>query len=98
MITATVNDAVRRALEGAEERWLTKKQLMEQFGMFSKEWMKKYGKVLPTGCGITIDENGVQHFTRDAYPMHAINRMIQENKLVFDVNKHVEERIIKRRR
>lgn len=85
LIARTVNEAVRRALEGAEERWLTKAQLMEQFAMFTPAWMKKYGKFLPSKSGMVIDENGVQHFTRDAYPMHKINRMIQNNELVFNV-------------
>lgn len=83
MIAQVVNDAVRRALEGAEERWLTRKQLMKHFGMFSEDWLKKHGKHLCPASAIVI-EDGVEHTSREAYPMHKINRMIQDNKLVFD--------------
>lgn len=83
MITQVVNDAVKRALEGAEERWLTRKQLLEQFGMLSEDWVKKHGKHLCPASAIVI-EDGVEHITREAYPLHKINRMIQENRLVFD--------------
>ena len=83
MITQVVNDAVKRALEGAEERWLTRKQLLEQFGMLSEDWVKKHGKHLCPASAIVI-EDGVEHVTREAYPLHKINRMIQENRLVFD--------------
>ena len=84
IITATVNEATRRALEGAEEKWLTRKQLLEQFGMITEDWVKKYGKLLNPVTAV-VTENGVTRVTREAYPMHAINRMIHENRLSFVV-------------
>lgn len=83
MIAEVINESVKMALEGAEERWLTRKQLLEHFGMFSEDWVKKHGKHLFPASAIVI-EDGVEHVTREAYPMHKINRMILDNKLVFD--------------
>ena len=89
-IMQVVNDAVRRALEGAEERWLTRDQLIEHFGMLNAEWVRRYGKFLCPASAIVITKDGRTTITREAYPLHKINRMIQENRLCFDVAKENE--------
>lgn len=81
-----VTTAVRRAIEEAREMydevWLTEKELMEQFGMFTHDWLKKYGHCLQPVRAIVIDEHGEQHPTqRLAYPKHKIQRMIASGEI-----------------
>ena len=57
-IIATVRQAMQEVLEGADEVWLRPKQLLEQFGMFTHDWLKRYGHTLNPSRAIVIDENG----------------------------------------
>ena len=77
---------VRRAIEEEREMydevWLTEKQLLEQFGMFTHDWLKKYGHCLQPARAIVVDEQGVEHPTqRLAYPKHKIQRMIASGEI-----------------
>lgn len=80
-IIATVRETMREMLEGADEVWLKPKQLLEQFGMLSQEWLDTNGHLLPREYASVIWPNGKEVNTRYAYPKHKINRMIQEGKL-----------------
>ena len=80
-IIATVRETMREVLEGAEEVWLKPKQLLEQFGMLSQEWLDRNGELLPREYASVVLPDGEEKCTRWAYPMHKINRMIQEGKL-----------------
>ena len=80
-IIATVRETMREVLEGAEEVWLKPKQLLEQFGMLSQEWLDRNGELLPREYASVVLPDGDEKCTRWAYPMHKINRMIQEGKL-----------------
>lgn len=80
-IIATVRQTMQEVMESADEVWLTKEQLMEQFGMFSQEWLNRNGELLPREYASVIWPDGEEKFTRWAYPKHKINRMIQEGKL-----------------
>ena len=78
---------LRRAIEEEREMydevWLTEKQLLEQFGMFTHDWLKKYGQCLQPKRAITVDEKGVEHPTqRPAYPKHKIQRMIASGEIM----------------
>ena len=77
---------VRRAIEEEREMydevWLTEKQLLEQFGMFTHDWLKRYGQCLQPARAIVVDEQGVEHPTqRLAYPKHKIQRMIASGEI-----------------
>ena len=77
---------VRRAIEEEREMydevWLTEKQLLEQFGMFTHDWLKKYGHCLQPARAMVVDEMGVEHPTqRLAYPKHKIQRMIASGEI-----------------
>ena len=91
-IAAVVFDAVLRTLEGAEEKWMTADALCEQFQFLSPSWLKRHGKHLNPIRATVIDENGKQHQTGLAYPMHKIQRMIQENRMVFHDTAKVQYR------
>ena len=80
-IIATVRETMREVLEGADEVWLKPKQVVEQFGMLSQEWMDQNAKLLPRENASVIWPDGTEKETRWAYPKHKINRMIQEGKL-----------------
>ena len=80
-IIATVRETMRETLEGAEEVWLTPKQLLEQFGMLNQEWLNRNGELLPREYASVIWPDGEEKCTSWAYPKHKINRMIQEGKL-----------------
>ena len=80
-IIATVRQTMTEILEGADEVWLKPKQLLEQFGMLSQEWLDRNGDLLPREYASVVLPDGEEKCTRWAYPMHKINRMIQEGKL-----------------
>ena len=80
-IIATVKQTMREVLEGADEVWLTPKQLLEQFGMLNQEWLNRNGELLPREYASVIWPGDKEVCTRYAYPKHKINRMIQEGKL-----------------
>lgn len=80
-VVATVRETMREVLEGADEVWLKPKQLIEQFGMFSQEWIDRNGHLLPRENVSVIWPDGTEKETRWAYPKHRINRMIMEGKL-----------------
>ena len=78
---------VRRAIEEEREMyaevWLTEKELIAQFGMFTHDWLKKYGQCLQPARAIVVDEQGVEHPTqRLAYPKHKIQRMIASGEIM----------------
>lgn len=81
-VTATVKDAVKSAMEVYEERWLTKEELIRQFGVFSESWLKKYGKMLPR-VRVTVEDGGESVVSRWAYPQHRIARMLAGDEVRF---------------
>ena len=80
-IAATVMKATREANEVYDEVWLTGKQLSEQVGFFSKEWLKRYGMTLPREAVKVKDRNGVIHRTGWCYPKKKILRMIADGEM-----------------
>ena len=78
-----VRRAVEEEREMYDEVWLSEKQLLEQFGMFTHDWLKKYGQCLQPAKAIVVDEQGVEHPTkRLAYPKHKIQRMIASGEIM----------------
>jgi hypothetical protein len=77
---------VRRAMEEEREMydevWLTEKQLLEQFGMFTHDWLKKYGQCLQPARAIVVDAQGVERKSGWAYPKHRIQRMIASGEIM----------------
>lgn len=78
---------VRRAIEEEREMydevWLTERELIAQFGMFTHDWLKKYGQCLQPARAIVVDEQGVEHPTQGwAYPKNKIQRMIASGEIM----------------
>ena len=82
-LAATVRRAIEEKSEMYEEVWLTEKQLLAQFGMFTHDWLKHYGHTLKPSRAIVVDENGVEHRSGLAYPRNRIQRMIDNDQLRF---------------
>lgn len=80
-IVATVERTVRECLEGADEVWLTKEQLCQQFGMLNEDWVNRNGELLPRERAEIVMKDGTRKATRWAYPRNKIQRMIKEQKL-----------------
>ena len=82
-VKAVVRRAIEEEREMYDEVWLTEKELIAQFGMFSHDWLKKYGQCLQPARAIVVDEHGVEHPTqRPAYPKHKIQRMIASGEIM----------------
>ncbi len=81
-VKAVVRRAVEEEREMYDEVWLTEKQLLEQFGMFTHDWLKKYGQCLQPARVIVVDEQGVERRSGWAYPKHKIQRMITSGEIM----------------
>ena len=82
-VKMVVRRAVEEEREMYDEVWLTEKQLLEQFGMFTHDWLKKYGQCLKPARAIVVDEKGVEHPTQGwAYPRNKIQRMIANGEIM----------------
>lgn len=79
-IIATVKQTMQEVLEGAEEVYVTPKQLSERISFLPLDWIKRNGELLPRECAI-VTVNGKQIPTHYGYPLHKIQRMIKEGKL-----------------
>ena len=81
-LKAVVRRAVEEEREMYDEVWLTEKELIAKFGMFTHDWLKHYGQCLQPARAIVVDEQGVEHPTqRLAYPKHKIQRMIASGEI-----------------
>ena len=77
-----VRRAVEEEREMYDEVWLTEKELIAQFGMFTHDWLKKYGHCLQPARAIVVDEHGVERRSGWAYPKHKIQRMIASGEIM----------------
>ena len=81
-----VKMVVRRAMEEEREMydevWLTEKQLLQQFGMFTHDWLKKFGQCLQPARAIVVDKQGVERRSGWAYPRNKIQRMIASGEIM----------------
>ena len=82
-LKAVVRRTIEEECEMYDEVWLTEKQLLEQFGMFTHDWLKRYGHCLQPARAIVVDEKGIEHPTQGlAYPKHRIQRMIASGEIM----------------
>lgn len=85
LLRQEIMEEVRRSLravrEEQEERWVTASDLISHCGMFTKDWLKRYGHSLPRAQAVVIDEQGQEHKTGFAYPLYRIERMIATGEI-----------------
>lgn len=86
------SESVRYHYEVMNEVWLTGNKLAEQIQFFSKDWLKRYGYLLPRERMVMIDENGVEHKSSWCYPLHRIQRMVHEGQIYFHVENLKDEK------
>jgi hypothetical protein len=81
-IVATVRATMTEVLEGADEVWLSPDEFCKTFGMFTLEWLRRNGELLPREkVRIVLADGTVKESRSWAYPKHKINRLIREGRL-----------------
>jgi hypothetical protein len=86
-ITLVVSQAIRQALEEADERWLTAEELCKRFQCFTPTWLKNHGDLLDRTLITMVDDKGREHRSKQwVYPQRKIQSMIANNKLHFTAN------------
>ena len=78
-IVEVVRAAMSEVMEQMEERWVTPKELSQQFAFFTKSWLEDFGHLLPRER-VEVVGGGVDASTHWSYPVHKINRMVSEGK------------------
>lgn len=73
-----IEKAVMRVMNGQQETWVTGKELSERIPIFSQDFIKKYGQVLPREKMEYFGQDGAVCETRYMYPLHALNAMVQK--------------------
>ena len=63
---------VRAAMTEACEQYITADEVCQQFQMFTKDWIAKYGDILPRKCVKVSPIQGKPRTTRWAYARHQI--------------------------
>ena len=87
-----IHQGIARVMGTFEERWLTAKELCDQFQMFTPAWVRTYGHLLPRTRATVTDAAGVAHHTGWTYPRNKIQMMIAEGKLDFVMTSRAEVR------
>ena len=85
-IAQAVKQTVEEIMSAYTEVWLSEEELLKQFQMLNKDWMKKYGCTLPrTQFEVTVftkDKDGKilkeERATHWAYARNKIQEMIQQ--------------------
>lgn len=76
-----VKTTMAQAMETYMEQYLSAKELTNQFQMFTSEWLRRYGYLLPRAQAVVTDANGQEHKTGWAYPKNKIARMIADGSI-----------------
>ena len=80
-VVAVIRQATIEAQEMYDEQWLSGDQLGKVMPFFTKDWLKRYGKLLPRERVSVTDERGGVHRSGWCYPRHKIMRMIMEGRM-----------------
>lgn len=81
-IKAEIMAEVVEKLLTVEERWVTGKDLTQQFACFTTSWLKEYGRFLPR-MAVTVKTAEKTTTTHFVYPVHRINKMLQDGELSY---------------
>ena len=80
-IRAILTRCLHELRDENEEVWLSKEEFLKQFGMFTEDWLKRYGKTLGRTQAVVTDDNGEQRCSRWAYPRNKVQRMITDGSI-----------------
>jgi len=81
-LISTVKRVAIEILEGPQENWITAEEVSKMLPFFNKDWMKKYGYLLPRKRVEVTDKNGVITRSRWYYSRNRILRMVRENDIL----------------
>ena len=81
-LMATVRRAAIEILEGPQEEWITADEVSKRFPFFNKEWMKKYGYLLPRKRVEVMDKKGSITKSHWYYSRNKILRMVRDNDIL----------------
>lgn len=88
-ILAFAKDVFREQRDEMEEVWLSKDDFLRQFGMFTEDWLKRYGYLLPrVRVSVSDEVTGKMRCSQFAYARNAVQRLISENRLDFKVGEN----------
>ncbi len=88
-LTQLAKDIFSREREEMNEVWLTKEEFLKQFGMFTEDWLKRYGHLLRrVRVTVTDAETGKVRASQYAYARNEMQRLIAEDRLEFVVGKN----------
>lgn len=84
-LEAIIERAVIKAFEKRDRicgvRWLSKRELIKQFGMISDDWLKHYGWKLPRERIDFTGDDGEKHSTQWGYNADEIQRMFEDGEM-----------------
>lgn len=80
-IVTAVDAAVRDAMSQFGEEYVNGKELGKRFQMFTPNWLKLYGHLLPRTRAEVTEASGDVHVTGWCYPVKRIGRMIEEGEI-----------------
>ena len=70
-----IQQAVEKVMCSQQEQWVTAKELSERFPIFTADFVKKHGELLPRER-MVYEEEGKEVETRFMYPVNTINQLI----------------------
>ena len=79
-IKALIKETIWEVLEGAEEKYVTPKELSQRVSFLPIEWIRKNWKLLPREQAVVTMPDGTVKETNPGYPLHKIMHMIAEGK------------------
>ena len=80
-IMRTIEEGVREAMSQFGEEYVTGKELCKRFQMFTQNWLKLYGHLLPRTRAEVTEATGETHVTGWCYPVNKIGRMIETGEI-----------------
>ena len=80
-IVYAVDAAVREAMSQFGEEYVSGKELGKRFQMFTANWLKLYGHLLPRTRAEVTEASGDVHVTGWCYPVNKIGRMIETGEI-----------------
>ena len=86
-IVYAVDAAVREAMSKFGEEYVSGKELGKRFHMFTQNWLKLYGHLLPRTRAEVTEASGEVHTTGWCYPVNKIGRMIETGEIKRLVNR-----------
>ncbi len=81
MVANEVRQGMERYMETYNERYVSAKELSEQFSMFTPEFVKRYGRLLPRARVSVTDADGTVHHSGWGYARNKIARMIADGSI-----------------